>query len=163
MKTILVQEAAAVSGAATGGPPGPPATLVEVLARRFADAHDRPAAVDALGGRQRTWGELAEASLRLAEAFEAAGLRAGDRLAHALPHGMEWIVLDFACLLAGIVHVALHADAGPREHDELLGWLAPRGLVVRRWTRLPYRSQGDAEAERYEHDDAVLVLERVSG
>ncbi len=45
-------------------------------------------------------------------------------------------------------------------HDTLL---APRGLVVRRWTRLPYRSQGDAEAERYEHDDAVLVLERVSG
>jgi SAM-dependent methyltransferase len=40
--------------------------------------------------------------------------------------------------------------------------LAPRGLRVRRWTRLPYRSQGDREAERYEHDDAVLVLERIS-
>jgi SAM-dependent methyltransferase len=45
-------------------------------------------------------------------------------------------------------------------HDTLL---VPRGLMVRRWTRLPYRSQGDAEAERYEHDDAVLVIERVSG
>jgi SAM-dependent methyltransferase len=38
----------------------------------------------------------------------------------------------------------------------------PRGLEVVRWTRLPYRSQGDADAPRYEHDDAVLVLASVS-
>lgn len=40
------------------------------------------------------------------------------------------------------------------------GLLAP--LEVVRWTRLPYRSQGDADAPSYEHDDALLVL-RVRG
>ncbi len=38
--------------------------------------------------------------------------------------------------------------------------LGPRGLVVVRWTRAPYVSSGDADAERYEHDDALLVCAR---
>ena len=35
--------------------------------------------------------------------------------------------------------------------------LAPRGLQVVRWTRLPYRSQGDTAQPFYEHDDALLL------
>lgn len=38
--------------------------------------------------------------------------------------------------------------------------LTPRGLRVVRWTRLPYRSQGDVAQRFYEHDDALLLCAR---
>jgi SAM-dependent methyltransferase len=38
--------------------------------------------------------------------------------------------------------------------------LAPRGLEVARWARVPYVSSGDAHRDRYELDDAALVCVR---
>jgi long-chain acyl-CoA synthetase len=46
------------------------------------------------------------------------------------PHGPDWVLADLACLLAGVVHVPLHADASRAELVEQLAWLAPRGIVV---------------------------------
>jgi acyl-CoA synthetase (AMP-forming)/AMP-acid ligase II len=62
-----------------------------------------------------TWGELIAAAATLADAFAAAGLAPGDRVAHVGPHAPDWILVDFACLLAGVVHVPLHADAARSE------------------------------------------------
>lgn len=78
----------------------------------------------------QTWIEMAAAALRLADALEGAGLRQGDRVAQLGPHSVDWIVADLACLLAGLVHVPLHADATPRENLEQLDWLGPRGLIT---------------------------------
>jgi SAM-dependent methyltransferase len=38
--------------------------------------------------------------------------------------------------------------------------LVPRGLSILRWTRLPYRSQGDRDAPSYEHDDVLMACTR---
>jgi long-subunit acyl-CoA synthetase (AMP-forming)/alkylation response protein AidB-like acyl-CoA dehydrogenase len=110
-------------------------SLVGLLAARCADAFDRravvdPLAADAAGGRSWTWGEIAAAAVRGAEALAAAGLRRGDRVAHLGGHGPDWIVVDLACLLAGIVHVAIHAAADPREQEQPLDWLGVHGVVV---------------------------------
>jgi long-subunit acyl-CoA synthetase (AMP-forming)/alkylation response protein AidB-like acyl-CoA dehydrogenase len=115
------------------------ATLVGLLAARAHDAFDRRAIVDGLAGtagKDRaavasawTWGELAAAAVQLADAFVAAGLDRGDRVAHVGPHTPDWILVDLACLLAGVVHVPLHADAAREEHRAQLAWLAPRGVV----------------------------------
>lgn len=40
--------------------------------------------------------------------------------------------------------------------------LAPLGLEVERFTRVPYLSRGDADAPIYVFDDAILVLRRMS-
>ena len=115
------------------------ASLVELLAARAGDAFDRRAiidglAVDAAAGhrhhaREWTWGEVIAAAVGLADAFAAAGLDRGDRLAHVGPHSPDWILVDLACLLAGVVHMPLHADASREEHRAHLDWLAPRGVV----------------------------------
>ncbi len=113
------------------------ASLIELLLRRVQASPERTAVArvefDAAASdrvRGRTWLELAAAALRLADALEAAGLRRGDRAVHLGPHSIDWIVADLACLLVGIVHVPLHAGAGPREHLEQLDWLAPRGVIT---------------------------------
>jgi long-subunit acyl-CoA synthetase (AMP-forming)/alkylation response protein AidB-like acyl-CoA dehydrogenase len=74
-----------------------------------------------------TWAELAAEALAVADSLEAAGLRPGDRVAHRGPHGPDWIVVDLACLLAGVVHVALHDEVGDRGS---LDWLGLRGAIV---------------------------------
>ena len=111
------------------------ASLVELLTARAVDSFDRRAIVDGLAAGPGasacswTWGEIIAAAVDLADAFAAAGLERGDRLAHVGPHSPDWIIVDLACLLAGVVHVALHADGSQDEHRAQLDWLAPRGVV----------------------------------
>ena len=106
------------------------ASLVELLLVRLESSFDRPAVCDALdNGQTWTWGELIAAAIELADSFSTRGLRRGDRLAHIGPHSSEWIVVDLACQLAGIVHAPLHADATAREQAAQLAWLAPKGIV----------------------------------
>jgi len=115
-------------------------SLVAFLAARVADARERPAIVDGLEPTQAwTWGDVAAAAVELADRLEAAGLRRGDRVAHVGPHAPDWIVVDLACLLAGVVHVAVHDDLPGREQRRLLEWLAPRALVCsgRPWPTPP--------------------------
>ena len=115
------------------------ASLVDLLAARAGDAFDRRAivdglAVDAAAGHEHhagawTWGEVIAAAVGLADAFVAAGLDRGDRLAHVGPHSPDWILVDLACLLSGVVHMPLHVDASREEHRAHLDWLAPVGVV----------------------------------
>jgi len=112
------------------GPPAAAASLVELMLVRLDGGFDRPAICDALAaGRTWTWGELIAAAVDLAASFEAAGLRRGDRLAHLGPHTPDWIVVDLACQVAGLVHAPLHADASAADHAAELRWLAARGVV----------------------------------
>lgn len=113
-------------------------SLVDLLAARVADARERPAVVDGLEPtRSWTWGEIAAAAVELAGRFEAEGIRRGDRVAHVGPHTPDWVVVDLACLLAGVVHVAVHDDLSNRERQRLLDWLAPQALVCSGRTHHP--------------------------
>ena len=120
------------AASSAAGEPAAVDSLVGLLAGRAAVSPDRPAIVVAEDETVTTWTwlELAAAALRGAEHLEAAGLCRGDRLAHVGSHSAEWFVIDLACLLAGIVHMPLHAEAAAADHREQLGWLEPRGLVA---------------------------------
>ena len=109
--------------------PATTTTLVDLLAERARQSVDRPAIVDPLGKRQLSWGQLLVQSLKATEQLEAAGLKPGDRLVHVGVHGADWIVVDFACLLGGFIHVALHADSPVTEQDEQLQLFQPRAVV----------------------------------
>ena len=118
---------------------GDAATLIELFLGRVAQTPDRAAlcvvetpasaAAKTASLRSWTWAELAAAAVRAARDLEAAGLRRGNRVVHLGPHSVDWIVADLACLLAGLVHVPLHADAAAREHRTQLAWLDPRGVI----------------------------------
>ena len=111
--------------------PTAPRSLVDLVAARLDDAADRQAIVDVLAAQPSrwTWGELIAAAVALAVEFEAAGVTRGQRLVHVGRHSPDWILVDLACLLAGIVHVPLHVDAGRGEQRDWLAWLDPRAVV----------------------------------
>ncbi len=114
----LVPETAALSRSDCG-------SISALLSRLAAGpACHRIAVLDGLEPERRwTWGDLLLAACRTARTFEDAGLTAGSRLVHIGSHCPDWVVIDLACLLAGIVHVALHADATAAEHQDQLGWI----------------------------------------
>ena len=119
-----------------GGPSSPrqPATLLDLLVARLDDKGGAPALAtlpreDAPETRW-TWLDLAAAAVDVARRLEAAGLGPRDRVVHVGTHTVDWVVVDLACLLAGVVHVPLHADASGGEILRQIEWLAPRGLVA---------------------------------
>lgn len=73
-------------------------------------------AVEGLGGRQRlTIADLTEASNRLANVFTGLGLARGDRVAYVAQNHVEYVVLEFALLKAGLVKVPLNHRFTPQE------------------------------------------------
>jgi fatty-acyl-CoA synthase len=79
--------------------------------------------------RQLTIGDLRERSNRLAHAFHGLGLSRGARVAYVASNHLEYLVLEFALLKAGLVKVPLNFRLTPAE----LRWcmeLAEVRLVV---------------------------------
>jgi len=109
------------------------ASLVGLLLERLRDSPKRRALASSgpttAAIREWTWDELTAAAVDLATYLEAQGLRRGDRLAHLGPHGVDWILVDLACLLGGIEHAALHHDAPQAEQFRQLDWLAPQAIA----------------------------------
>ena len=80
---------------------------------RAASVHpDRTAIID--GPRSVTYREMSEQVTRLARAFKARGLRAGDRVAYLAPNCAEELVAHFAVPLAGGVLVTLNTRLSRR-------------------------------------------------
>ncbi len=66
-------------------------------------------------GRQLTIADLRERSNRLANAFLGLGLSRGDRVAYVAANHLEYLVLEFALLKAGLVKVPLNFRLSPPE------------------------------------------------
>ncbi|KQT94781.1 O-succinylbenzoate--CoA ligase [Marmoricola sp. Leaf446] len=81
------------------------------------------------GGRALTIGQLAESSNRLANAFVGMGLARGARVAYVAQNHLEYVVLEFALLKAGLVKVPLNPRFTPHELRRCLE-LAEVRLVV---------------------------------
>lgn len=73
-------------------------------------------AAEGIGGSRRlTIAELTAASNRLANAFAGFGLTVGDRVAYVAQNHVEYLVLEFALLKAGLVKVPLNHRFAPHE------------------------------------------------
>ena len=106
-----------------------PLSLVQLLLERCNTSFDRPAIIDSLTGEQLRWGQLLQQSVRVAERIGAAGLMPGDRVVHIGSHTAAWPIVDFACLLSGVVHIALHAEESQSEQIRHLQLFQPCGLI----------------------------------
>jgi acetyl-CoA synthetase len=80
--------------------------------------------------RQYTFGELTEASARLATAFRRFGLERGDRVGVMVPQGLEVAVAHLACYRAGLIAVPLSVQFGPDALVYRLAHAGARALVV---------------------------------
>jgi len=89
-----------------------------------------------------SYGELHERTLRLVDALSARGVGVGDRVAVLLDNSFELVVSEWACLVSGMVFVALNVRSSASEHAAILRDCAASVLIVS--TR--YRGQVDADA-----------------
>lgn len=115
-------------------------SLVALLHERVAMHADRPALTTpaaaqfvrapATAPSPQSWTDVASAALRLAGRLEAEGLSRGDRIAHLGPPTADWVLNDLACLLSGIVPVALHVDMELAAQRQWCVDLAVKALVV---------------------------------
>jgi long-chain acyl-CoA synthetase len=77
-----------------------------------------------------TWGELDDASDRLARQYVALGLSAGDRIASLLPNRALLLVHYLACFRAGLVTTPLNYRYAPPEIDHALEVSGARAIVA---------------------------------
>jgi acyl-CoA synthetase (AMP-forming)/AMP-acid ligase II len=110
--------------------------LIHELSRRFAG---RPALVPLAWdeaspsyrrGEPVRYAELHDAALRLADALAARGLRPGDRVAVLLDNGVQLVASEWACLVSGLVWVALNVRSSTAEQATILRDCTPSAVIV---------------------------------
>jgi acyl-CoA synthetase (AMP-forming)/AMP-acid ligase II len=79
------------------------ATLAGQVHRHAAAGGSRPAVVDDLGGRVRTYAELEHDARRVAGFLRELGVRPGDVVAVQLPNWYETVAIDLGIMMAGAV------------------------------------------------------------
>lgn len=81
-------------------------------------------------GEATTYGQLHERTLRLADALSSRGVKPGDRVAVLLDNSVELVVSEWACLLSGMVWVALNVRSSAAEHASILADSTPSVVIV---------------------------------
>ena len=96
-------------------------------------ARERPDALFAVqGGRRLTYRDAQQGSCRLANAFVAAALEAGDRVAVLAKNSLEYAALYYAAARAGVVQVPLNYRLAPPEWAWILNDAGARLLLASR-------------------------------
>ncbi|HEX2888702.1 AMP-binding protein, partial [Vineibacter terrae] len=104
--------------------PNPPQTLPLLLARAPEAA---PAIVSPEGAL--TYGQLAQASARVAGGLRRLGVAPGDRVAIWLPNVDAWLAVFFACSRIGAIAVAVNTRFRSSELADILGRSRAKVLV----------------------------------
>ncbi|TDO51688.1 fatty-acyl-CoA synthase/long-chain acyl-CoA synthetase [Kribbella sp. VKM Ac-2527] len=90
-------------------------TVVQLMSQVQRRPAGDVAVEDVAGLRRMTIGELAESSNRLANVFLGLGLQPGNRVVYVAQNHVEYVVLEFALLKAGLVKVPLNHRLAPQE------------------------------------------------
>jgi O-succinylbenzoic acid--CoA ligase len=93
--------------------------LVERWLERAATARPRHTALDTPAGRC-TYAQLLARAQRAAQALAGRGTRTGDRVAIALPAGLDFAYALHACLLLGAVAVPIDLRLSPVEQETIV-------------------------------------------
>ena len=135
--------------------------LLETSASRFGDS---PALLIKPGIRVRCWryGELWEASGRVAAFLQRKGIAKGDRVVIWAPNRPEWVLALFGCLRLGAIAVPFDIRSAPEFVAAVLGQTEPKFAFVSQFTpenaeieALPHLNIEDLE-DALEGDNAVL-------
>ncbi len=104
--------------------PTPPQTLPFLLARASGEATAIVSPAGAL-----TYGQLAQASARVAAGLRRLGVAPGDRVAIWLPNVDAWLEVFFACARIGAIAVAVNTRFRSSELADILGRSRAKVLV----------------------------------
>jgi len=106
----------AVPAAHPDDPLDPIATIPALLAARAAAQADDEALV--IDGQRLTWGDVEQATLRVAGGLHGLGVRAGDHIGICMGNSVAWVLTWFAAAHLGAAIVALNT----RWKDEEFAW-----------------------------------------
>jgi len=101
-------------------------TIVDVVARR----KDQLFLVDAITGRETTYGEFHRQACALAADLRRRGVRKGDRVAVMVPNCCELAVLYFACIYLGAVIVPINPALSASDVQFILASCKPVLIVA---------------------------------
>ena len=90
-------------------------TLVELMEARSSET--RPFLISPDTGEQLSFQQFREQSHRMAEQIAAQGIEPGDRVAIAVPNGIEVLLAFFGAVEAGAMAMPLNPDLKPDEYD----------------------------------------------
>jgi long-chain acyl-CoA synthetase len=93
---------------------GLPDSLVAML-RSSVVASPRAEALAQVGGERVSYRELWDRAARVSGGLRAAGIAPGDRVAIALPNGIDWMLAFFGGLMAGAIVVPVNTRLTPDE------------------------------------------------
>ena len=97
----------------------------------IADDHpDSPAIVDSPTGRVFTYGQLAAAAHRVANALRCRGLRDGDVVAYALPNDVDAVIWQLATNEIGLRYLSLNPALSADEFRSILDHSGAAVLVT---------------------------------
>lgn len=118
---------------------------------------DREAISDA--GKAFSYGQLAEASRRIASWLRKGGIRPGERVLLMLPNGVDFVAAHFGILMAGGISVPIEANASPATLSYIYESCTPRahldtGNIAE---ALSAREEALPVGERGPHDLAALL------
>lgn len=109
-------------------------TLPGLFAQRVVRTPDALAYIDydaAAGGwRQHSWRSISARVARWRQGLLQEGLRPGDRVAVALPNGIDWVCFDLAALSIGLVDVPLYLSDSPGNTAFILADSGARLLLL---------------------------------
>jgi long-chain acyl-CoA synthetase len=104
-----------------------------------------------------SWQEVGLEVSRAAATLQSRGLKAGDRVVQVSENRREWVLLDLACHLLGLVHVPLHASLSGPQLSALLGHCEARAAFV---STAEQRSKlAGCPIEVFVHDETPLDAE----
>lgn len=99
------------------------------VVRQFASATPNAPALS-FEGRTQSYAELDEASSRVANALQAAGVEPGERVAILSKNVPEFFEIVFACCKIGAIAVGLNWRLAPLEIEVIVADATPRLLVA---------------------------------
>ncbi|MEU5902444.1 non-ribosomal peptide synthetase [Streptomyces venezuelae] len=106
-----------------------PATLHTLFERRARQSPDAPA-IEREDGTQISYAQLNSQANGLARHLRQLGLRTGERVALALPHGSSWPSAVLAVLKAGGAYVPVAPDAPDNRKTHVLAETTPRLVLT---------------------------------
>ncbi len=113
----------------------PPQTLVDCFWERLEKDADKPAVFTFVAGqtKSRTWREFAADVFVAAARLQECEVQLGDRVALVSENRYEWLVTDLAILLAGAVHVPVHALLTTDGIVPQLLGCSPKAVIYSKW------------------------------
>jgi acyl-CoA synthetase (AMP-forming)/AMP-acid ligase II len=111
-----------------------------------------------------TFGELEHRVKQLCDGFAKRGLKKGDRIAFLMSNRHEFIELDMACAISGIIKVPLNYRLLPKDHQYMLEQsgtsflIGEEELIAPLQTDIPHVIVGDQYEEWLDKHDASEFL-----